>query len=47
MKIVIPSYRRPDNVLALSEVIPELHSEMKKLSEEAYPYYEELKKHCI
>ncbi len=27
--------------------IPELHSEMKKLSEEAYPYYEELKKHCI
>ena len=27
--------------------IPELHNEMKILSEEAYPYYEELKKHCI
>ena len=27
--------------------IPELNNEMKILSEEAYPYYEELKKHCI
>ena len=27
--------------------IPELYDELKKLSKEAYPYYEELKKHCI
>ena len=27
--------------------IPELYDKMKKLSKEAYPYYDELKKHCI